>query len=210
MGSRTAHETSIRDSPPSPARLPCAVKVVQLSHLCRCLGRRCPLLPWEGPPCRRSLGFLPKPREHQAGPGAAVALTPAGAPLAGLLPHHGRWCFQPHEILGEAPGSLTWVLPARAPCCGPHAHTRCCHSARQPIEGPDSRPQPRDGQEASVATIRVPTPWIPTAVHTHTTPAGCNHPAAILTSSRLRKSEAMPWLSEKMKCPLCYFHGLHL
>lgn len=48
-----------------------------------------------------------------------------------------------------------------------------------------------------MATIRVPTPWIPTAVHTHTPPAGCNPPATILTSFRLCESEPMPWLSKK-------------
>ena len=63
-------------------------------------------------------------------------------------------------------------------------------------QGPESRPQPRGGQEPSGATIRVPTPWIPTAVHTHTPPAGCDRPATILTSSRLCESEPMPWLSK--------------
>lgn len=128
----------------------------------------------------------------------------------------GRPSPTPRSLVFPAardPGGSAGFSDGGAAFLGPpqrSTHTRCYHSVTANLEGPESRPQPRDGQEASVATIRVPTPWIPTAVHTHTTPAGCNHPATIPTSSRLSKSEPMPWLSEKMKCPLCYFHGLHL
>ena len=130
----------------------------------------------------------------------------------------GRPSPTPRSLVFPAardPGGSAGFSDAGAACPGPplrstRTHTVLSQHETADLEGPDSRPQPRDGQEALVATIRVPTPWIPAAVHTHTTPASCNHPAAILTSSRLHSSEPMPWLSEKTKCPLCYFRGLHL